>query len=112
MFVGQDEAIFKQFLFLSKMWTGPNGERPLVPKDEGAGIMISAFITREFGLRREIDEHTLNFVNTNRLGARYADEEAAIDVQGTAAKKPLSKDASPFLVFFDYGGRQRGLLEL
>ena len=30
MIIGQDEAIFKQFLFVSKMWTGPNGERPLL----------------------------------------------------------------------------------
>ena len=36
VFIGQDEAIFKQFSFLSKMWTGPKGERPLLPKDEGA----------------------------------------------------------------------------
>ena len=47
MFVGQDEAIFKQFLFHYKMWVGPNRERPLLPKDEGIGTMISAFICRE-----------------------------------------------------------------
>ena len=43
MIVGQDEAaIFKQLLLNSKMWTGPIGKRPLVlPKDEGAGVMIS-----------------------------------------------------------------------
>ncbi len=35
MFIGQDEAIFKQFVFLAKMWTGPDGERPLLPKAEG-----------------------------------------------------------------------------
>jgi hypothetical protein len=29
IFVGQDKAIFKQFLCLTKMWVGPNGERPL-----------------------------------------------------------------------------------
>ena len=41
IFVGQDEAsIFKQFLFLMKMWVGSNGERPLLPKDEGTGTMI------------------------------------------------------------------------
>ncbi len=27
VFVGKDEAIFKQFLFHSRMWTGPQGER-------------------------------------------------------------------------------------
>jgi hypothetical protein len=54
IFVGQDEAIFKQFLFLMKMWVGPNGERPLLPKDEGTGTMISTFVCREHGLIREI----------------------------------------------------------
>ena len=52
IYVGQDEAIFKQFLFLSKMWVGPKGERPLLLKDEGAGMMISSFICREHGLIR------------------------------------------------------------
>ena len=47
MIIGQDEAIFKQFLFVSKMWTGPNGERPLLPKDEGAGVMISSSAFQE-----------------------------------------------------------------
>ena len=34
MFIGQDEAIYIQFLFLSKMWVGPKGKRPLLPKNE------------------------------------------------------------------------------
>ena len=52
MCIGQDEAFYKQFLFLlSKMWTGPKGERSLLPKDEGAGVMISSsFIDIEYGL--------------------------------------------------------------
>jgi hypothetical protein len=41
MFIGQDEAIFKQFSFHSKMWTGPKGERPLLPKDEGASFYLT-----------------------------------------------------------------------
>jgi hypothetical protein len=89
MFIGQDEAIFKQFLFLSKMWTGPNGERPLLPKDEGAGVMISSFISREYGLLQKLDERTLSFVNANRQGAKYADEGAAIDVYNHST--PLEK---------------------
>ena len=73
MFIGQDEAIFKQFLFLSKMWIGPIGERPLLPKDEGAGVMISSFICREYGLIQHLDDATLEQVNTNREGTRYSD---------------------------------------
>jgi hypothetical protein len=50
IYVGQDEAIFKQFLFSSKMWVGPSGQRPLLPKDEGAGTMVSAFVSCEHGI--------------------------------------------------------------
>jgi len=50
IYVGQDEAIFKQFLFSNKMWVGPSGQRPLLPKDEGSGKMVSAFIMREHGI--------------------------------------------------------------
>ncbi len=49
MFIRQDEAIVMQFSFLSKMWTGPKGERPLLLNDkQGVGVMISSFIGREY----------------------------------------------------------------
>jgi hypothetical protein len=62
------------------MWTGPpKGERPLLPKDEGAGVMISSFIGREYDLMQDLDQHTLNSVTTIQHGARYhADKEAAM----------------------------------
>ena len=91
-FFGQDEAIFKQFLLPSKMWTGPSGERPLLPKDEGSGLMISSLICREHGLIRELDINLLTQVNHSRLHSKYADEEAAIEVYGSALKK--SKEIS------------------
>jgi hypothetical protein len=31
------------------MWVGRNGERPLLPKDDGLGLMYSVFQSREFG---------------------------------------------------------------
>jgi hypothetical protein len=65
---------------------------PLLPKDEGAGVMISSFITREHGLIREIDDNILTMVHVIRLGASYADKEAAIDVHGTKKKNPLTKN--------------------
>ena len=108
VFVGQDEAIFKQFLFHSKMWTGPRGERALLPKDEGAGVMISAFISRELGLLREISDEKLMFINTNRLRDNYRDEEAAMEVYGTLKKRPLTKESLPFLVYFEYGENKEG----
>jgi hypothetical protein len=31
---GQDECIFKQHLFTGKAWTMPDGQKPIIPKDE------------------------------------------------------------------------------
>ena len=107
MFIGQDEAIYIQFLFLSKMWVGPKGERPLLPKDEGTGSMISAFFCCEHGLLQQIPINILAEINLSRLGKNYADEEAAIEVYGGRQKKPLTAEKSPFLVVFEYGETER-----
>ncbi|KAI2506094.1 hypothetical protein MHU86_8325 [Fragilaria crotonensis] len=106
--LGQDEAIFKQFLFVTKMWVGPSGERPLLPKDEGTGTMISTFVCREHGLIREISAEILDEVNTQRAGQHYADPEAAIEILGNSHKRPLTPDKSPFLLFFEYGENREG----
>ena len=49
MIIGQDEVIMKQFIFSLLAWTLPDGSRPLIPKDEGMGLIISAFTSRELG---------------------------------------------------------------
>lgn len=49
MIIGHDESIFKQYLISKKAWSLPTGETQLVPKDDGAGVMISAFQSRDFG---------------------------------------------------------------
>ena len=82
IYVGQDEAIFKQFLFSHKMQVAPGGQQALVPKDEGAGTMVSAFVTREHGIICEISNLVLDEVDAQRLGQVHADKEAAIKVNG------------------------------
>ena len=47
---GQDEIIFNQFSSRGRQWTGPTGQRAIMPKSSGAGLMISAFQSREVGL--------------------------------------------------------------
>ena len=96
MYIGQDEAIFKPFLFLSKMWTGPKGEQALLREDEGAGVMISSFISRDRGLIQELDEDTVHGINEIRQGARYADKEAAMEVYGSLLKPLISKPSRHF----------------
>lgn len=49
MIIGQDESVFAQYLLSSKQWVGPKGQVPLLPKLEGDGYMLSAFVSREFG---------------------------------------------------------------
>ncbi len=60
---GHNECIFKQFVLTSKAWKGPNGENAPVPKDDGAGIMISAFQSREFGFGLHLCDEELKEVN-------------------------------------------------
>jgi len=38
---GKDECIFQKYLSKGKQWCGPNGERALMPKTDGYGIMVS-----------------------------------------------------------------------
>jgi hypothetical protein len=40
-----DECIFKQCMFASKAWTAPDGKKPIIPKDAGLGVMLSAFVS-------------------------------------------------------------------
>jgi hypothetical protein len=54
MIVGQDESVFAQYLLGSKTWVGPKGQRPLLPKSEGDGYMLSAFVSSEFGFGQEL----------------------------------------------------------
>ena len=56
MIIGQDESVFHQYSLVTKQWVGADGQRALLPKSEGAGIMISAFQVREIGIPQEIDK--------------------------------------------------------
>ena len=98
---GHHESIFKQYLLTKKTWKGPNGETPLVPKDDGQGVMLSAFQSREFGFGLELSKEHLEEVNYMRRGKKYQDEEAAKKIRGKSDKNPL--ESSPFIVVFDYG---------
>jgi hypothetical protein len=66
------------------MWVGPSGERPLLPKDEGTGTMISTFICREHGLLRETCVEILAKVNAQHSGQQYTNQDAAIELLGSA----------------------------
>ena len=47
--LGQDEAIFKQYLSLWKAWSGSGGLKALKPKDDGLDVMVLVIVSQEFG---------------------------------------------------------------
>jgi hypothetical protein len=104
--MGQDECIVKQYTFTPKAWVGPKGEQAIIPKDDGYGIMISAFQSCEFGFGMELTEAQLQIVNAAREGKKYKDEEAATGKFGSAVKRPLT--SSPFVLEFEYGASAEG----
>ena len=83
---GQDKSILKQYAFTTKAWTCPDGTRGLIPKDEGAGVMISAFASRECGFGIDMSPEDLARVNETRNGKTYSDEVAAKAVNGNISK--------------------------
>jgi hypothetical protein len=100
MIIGQDESVFSQYLMSSKQWIGPRGQVALLPKSEGDGYMLSAFVSREFGFGRQMTEDELAEVNMRRqttaLGSgTYRDTIAAMEILGTM-RKPTLKE-SPFV---------------
>ncbi len=47
---GHDECIFRQFVFSGSAWQGTKGEQGIIPKDEGYGLMVSAFKAESLAL--------------------------------------------------------------
>ena len=103
---GQDECIFKQYAFTPKAWSTPDGQTPVIPKDDGLGVMISAFVSREFGFGMQLSPEQLEEVNRKRRGETYQDKEASTKVNGNNRKTPLK--ISPFMIEFEYGANCQG----
>ena len=102
MIVGQNESVFAQYLLGSKTWVGLKGQRPLLPKSEGDGFMLSAFVSREFGFGRDLSDNELAKINhEKRIGKTYIDTEAALEVLKTT-QKPMLRE-SPFVRYLYIG---------
>jgi hypothetical protein len=69
--------ILKQYAFTTKAWTAPDGTWGLIPKDKGAGVIISAFVSREYGFGMDIRPDDLARVNERRNRKKYLDEMVA-----------------------------------
>jgi hypothetical protein len=82
---GQDECIFKQYFINGKTWYMQDGTKPLLSKDEGQGLMVSAFTSHDLGFGLNISLSQLDEINIKmrEKGKRYLDESAAIMKNGT-----------------------------
>jgi hypothetical protein len=54
---------FCQFIFTRKACKGPKGECAIIPKEEGYGLMISAFQSQEFGFGMKLTADDLHVIN-------------------------------------------------
>ena len=107
MIVGQDESVFAQYHLGNKTWVGPKGQRPLLPKSDGDGYMLSAFVSREFGFGRDLSEDELAKINhEQRIGKTYIDTQAAMEVLKTTEKPLLTE--SPFVRYLYIGANNEG----
>jgi hypothetical protein len=103
---GQDKCVFKQLTFVPKAWTAPDGQKSMIPKDEGLGVMTFAFASREFGFGHCVSLEHLELVKEEREGTHHSDEEAAMKTKGNALKAPLTE--SPFVVEFEHAASNQG----
>jgi hypothetical protein len=109
MILGQDESVFAQYLLGSKTWVGPKGQRPLLPKSEGDGYMLSAFVSRELGVGGVLTTDELTRENNERrIGKRksYIDLQAANKILKTHQKPLLTK--LPFVKYLFIGANNEG----
>ena len=104
--IGQDECIYKQYLLVKKQWILPDGTTAVNPKDEGMGIMLSSFCSRDFGYGFQLSPAQLDIVNDYRRGKSYLDEDAAMEILNKKKKDPLKH--SPFVRKFEYGANSEG----
>ena len=77
-----------------------------MPKDEGQGLIISAFVSREYGFNWELFQSQLDQLNKTCENQIYVDEQAAISKKGTAKKEPIQ--SSPFKRQLEYGANKEG----
>ncbi len=99
---GQDESVFSQCSFNGTQWVGLSGERSILPKNDGIGVMVSAFQSREFRWGVDITVEQMVRINKTRQGKEYFDTAAANKVNGTALKSALT--TSPFIFCLSLGG--------
>ena len=71
------------------MWIVPDRERAIIPKNNGLGVMVSAFQSIDTGFELEISDAMMKLFNERSARKYYFDKVAAQDVHNTTEKSPL-----------------------
>ena len=80
---------------------------PLVSKDKGTGVMVSAFISRELGYSfPPLSADYLQRINSFREGQAYTCEDAAMSTYGSTKNQKLTEQ--PFIKWLEYGASKEG----
>ena len=79
----------------------------IIPKDEGYGMMVSAFQHREFGCGVNLNQEELKFVNNRRRQnwPNYKSVDSAMKCNGKVHKDDLKY--SPYSIFFEFGAQKK-----
>ena len=78
----------------------------MVPKDDGQGLMVSAFCSCKFGFGMQVTEPQLDESNNERKCKNYRVSESTIAKYGTPVKRKLTE--SPFVRHLEYGANKDG----
>ena len=106
--IGHDEFIFKKYYLSNKSWMSDDQIWPIIQKDKGASIMISAFQFRELGFGCPLSANDLRKINEKQQDEKHANKDAAKLKQVKVEKDTLT--SSPFVVEFEYGAQNKGYL--
>ena len=108
--IGQDETVFKQYSFSAKCWYNNLGATKLLPKTDGISVMLSAFVSRMFGMGLVLNDIQLEEINERRRSNEWKEcvsAERAMEVYGKTTKKPLTCK-HVVLQYFDLGIQNDG----
>ena len=70
-----------------KQWALPDGSTSVNPKEDGQGVMLFSFVSRDFGYSHDLTAYQVARVNKFRKNKKYIDEDAAVHVHGKNEKK-------------------------
>ena len=108
--MGQDETAIKQHTYSNRCWHDHKGATKLLPKSDGYSLMLSAIVSRKFGLGLHLSDAELYEINSRRASEEwkeYVSKESAMEVYGSTIKKALT-DKYALIQYFELGIQNEG----